>query len=93
MPRVGEPEPENFWMNGLYESVVILLVFPLVVAIGAGSKVVGRKSRKVCKFLGDISYPLYITHYPLIYVQMGWLWATRTPLSPNTSWWPSASSA
>lgn len=42
MPRVGGPEPENFWMNGLYESVVILLVFPLVVAIGAGSKVVGR---------------------------------------------------
>ncbi|MGN0222062.1 MAG: acyltransferase family protein [Prevotella sp.] len=72
MPRVGGIEPENFWMNGLYESVVILVVFPLVVAMGAGSKVVGRKSQKVCTFLGDISYPLYITHYPLIYVQMGW---------------------
>lgn len=72
MPRVGGATPANYWMNGLYETIVILVVFPLVVAMGAGSKVVGEKSQKFCKFLGDISYPLYITHYPLIYVQMGW---------------------
>jgi len=72
MPRVGGAIEENYWMNGLYESVVILAVFPLVVAMGAGSKIVGHKSQKFCKFLGDISYPLYITHYPLIYVHMGW---------------------
>lgn len=72
IPRVGGSDPANFWMNGLYESIVILGVFPLVVTMGAGSKVVGEKSQKFCKFLGDISYPLYITHYPLIYVQMGW---------------------
>ena len=72
MPRVGGADPANWWMNGLYESVVILAVFPLVVAMGAGSNVVGQRSQQFCKFLGDISYPLYITHYPLIYVQMGW---------------------
>lgn len=72
LPRIGGVDPENYWMNGLYESIVILVIFPLVVAMGAGSKVVGNKSQKICKFLGDISYPLYITHYPLIYVQMGW---------------------
>lgn len=72
MPRVGGVEAENYWMNGLYEAIVILMVFPLVVVMGAGSKVTGRKSQKFCKFLGDISYPLYITHYPLVYMQMGW---------------------
>ena len=72
MPRVGGHEEANFWMNGLYEAMVILVVFPLVIIIGAGSKVVGEKSQKFCKFLGDISYPLYITHFPLIYMQMGW---------------------
>jgi peptidoglycan/LPS O-acetylase OafA/YrhL len=29
-------------------------------------------STTVCKFLGDISYPIYITHYPLIYLYTGW---------------------
>lgn len=31
-----------------------------------------RRSVAVCKFLGEISYPLYVTHYPLIYIQMRW---------------------
>lgn len=72
MPRIGGSDPANFWMNGLYEAVCILIAFPIVVAMGAGSKVSGRKSTAVCKFLGEISYPLYVTHYPLIYVQMSW---------------------
>ncbi len=72
MPRVGGDNPDNFWMNGLYEAVCILLVFPLVVTIGAGSTVSGRRSSAICRWLGEISYPLYITHYPLIYVQMNW---------------------
>ena len=29
-------------------------------------------TRPVVKFLGEISYPIYITHYPLIYMQMSW---------------------
>ena len=32
----------------------------------------GGKSETINKFLGDISYPIYITHYPLIYMQMSW---------------------
>lgn len=69
MPRIGgEDYP---WMNGVYESIAILVLFPLIVSMGAGSSVTGR-SVCVCKFLGEISYPLYITHYPLIYAQMGW---------------------
>ena len=56
------------WINGLYETVAILFVFPLVVMMGAGSNEGGR----LCRFLGEISYPLYVTHYPLVYVQMSW---------------------
>lgn len=70
VPHVGgEAHP---WLNGLYCAVVILFVYPLVVAAGAGSPLKGRKTMAVCKFLGTISYPLYITHYPMIYVQMNW---------------------
>lgn len=69
MPRIGGMT--QMWMNGLYESVTIIILFPLIVSMGAGSSVTGR-SVPVCKFLGEISYPLYITHYPLIYAQMAW---------------------
>lgn len=60
------------WVNGLFEACCILLLFPLVVSMGAGGKVTGTFSTKACKFLGDISYPLYITHYPIIYIYTGW---------------------
>lgn len=70
MPRIGGMD--KMWMNGIYESIVILFLFPLIVSMGAGSSVSGR-SVSVCKFFGEISYPLYITHYPLVYVQVAWV--------------------
>ena len=74
MPWMGlGTEGEARWTNGLYEAVVILICFPLIVAIGAGSSVKGGKSEAINHFLGEISYPLYITHYPLIYMQMSWV--------------------
>ena len=73
MPWMGlGTEGEARWTNGLYEAVCILICFPLIVAMGAGSSVTGSKSSAINKFLGEISYPIYITHYPLIYMQMSW---------------------
>lgn len=75
MPHVGSVfEP---WINGGYQALVILLLFPLIVAMGAGSRVTDARSVAVCTFLGEISYPLYITHYPLVY--MYWAWAADNP--------------
>lgn len=70
MPRIGGDRA--MWMNGAYEACCVLLVFPLIVAMGAGSRVTDKRSAAVCEFFGQISYPLYITHYPLIYMQMAW---------------------
>ena len=73
MPWLGlGTEGDSRWTNGLYEAFCILICFPIIVAIGAGSSVKGGKSQAINKFLGDISYPIYITHYPLIYMQMSW---------------------
>ena len=58
--------------NGIYNALCVLVIFPLIVMVGAGSKCTDGKSTAVCNFLGRISYPLYITHYPLIYIQMKW---------------------
>lgn len=70
VPCVGPAELP--WMDGAYNAIAILLFFPIIVIMGAGSTVSGKKSSAVCDFLGKISYPLYITHYPWIYVQMSW---------------------
>ena len=73
MPWMGiGTEGDARWTNGLYEMLCILIAFPLIVSIGAGSSVKGSKSEAINKFLGEISYPIYITHYPLIYMQMSW---------------------
>jgi len=71
MPRVGGAG--HLWMNGLYDSLVIIFAFPLVVYLGASSKMGEGFSSSICKFFGDISYPIYITHYPLIYMYTGWV--------------------
>lgn len=62
---------DTAWVNGAFDAFCIIVMFPLIVSMGAGSNVTG-KSVKVCKFFGEISYPLYITHYPFIYMQIAW---------------------
>lgn len=74
VPRLGGDSGSEMWMNGLYNVVIILFVLPLIVAMGAGSRVVGRKSSAINKFLGDISYPLYITHYAFINMQLKYVY-------------------
>jgi peptidoglycan/LPS O-acetylase OafA/YrhL len=76
-PRFGGPE--QLWKNGLYESLCIIIVFPIIVIMGAGDSVTGRFLTRLSQFLGDISYPLYITHYPLIYVYTAWVTRDHVP--------------
>ena len=60
-------------LNGLYESVCIFLIFPALVWLGASGKTTDRRSTQICKFSGDISFPLYAVHYPVIYLFYSWL--------------------
>ncbi|TWJ01676.1 peptidoglycan/LPS O-acetylase OafA/YrhL [Mucilaginibacter frigoritolerans] len=78
IPRIGGPD--HLWMNGLYEALCIIIIFPLIVSIGAGGNLTGKYSIKICRFLGAISYPLYITHYPLIYMHIAWVSNNKVPM-------------
>lgn len=60
-------------INGLYEFACILFVFPAIVWLAASGETTGKISSTFCKFLGDISYPLYIVHYPVMYLFYAWL--------------------
>lgn len=69
-PRLGGP---HFWVNGLYEACCIIFLFPLIVAAGSGGRLEGRRRTAICRFLGDISYPLYLVHYPFVYLYTAWV--------------------
>ncbi len=79
VPRLGGAD--QLWLNGLYESFCIILLFPLIISLGAGGELSGKNATIFCKFLGDISYPLYITHYPLIYIHIAWVTNNDIPMT------------
>ncbi len=70
-PRLGGHE--RLWVNGLYDALIIIAIFPLIVYWGASGEVRNGTASRFVKWLGDISFPLYITHYPLIYLYMAWV--------------------
>ena len=71
VPRIGGSE--HLWMNGLYDTLCAVVLFPLLVFLGASGKTTDKITTRVCKFLGDISYPLYMVHYPFIYLYYAWV--------------------
>ena len=70
VPQIGG---KSCVADGLYQVFAIVVMFPVIVLIGAGSKTTDKRSAKWCETLGNLSYPLYITHFPLMYVQMAWV--------------------
>lgn len=58
--------------NWLVETLLVLIYFPLLVALGAGSTL-SSKSKAICIFSGNISYPLYMTHYFAIWIFASYL--------------------
>ena len=57
------PVPEAY--VPLYDVLFILIISPLLVAVGAASGVEGR-GRKIASFVGILSFPIYAVHRPLI---------------------------
>jgi peptidoglycan/LPS O-acetylase OafA/YrhL len=61
-----------FNLNAMFEAFSIIFIFPVIVVIGAGENEEGVM-QSICNFSGRISYPLYILHYPFIYIFSHWL--------------------
>lgn len=69
----GETTP----LNGVYDLVVTLVVLPTIVWFGARGVTSDRFSTSVCEGLGRLSYPVYIVHYPLMYLFYSWVWTNH----------------
>ena len=62
--------------NGLYDAFCVIFAFPCIVFLGASGSAPGAVSEKICRFLGDISYPVYIIHYPSFYLFYAWIFGS-----------------
>jgi peptidoglycan/LPS O-acetylase OafA/YrhL len=58
--------PFSTW-NWLTEPLIVIVYFPLIIALGAGAQL-SDGLKKLCVFSGDISYPLYMTHYVVMWM-------------------------
>lgn len=59
-------------LNSLYEVLCIAFIFPIIVWLAASGNSKGLTA-KISGWLGELSYPLYIVHYPLMYLFYKWL--------------------
>ena len=62
--------PFSNW-NWLSEPIIVIFYFPLLIAMGAGATLTNGL-KKLCVFFGKISYPLYMTHYAVIWMFMNY---------------------
>ena len=53
--------------NWITEPLIVLIYYPFLVALGAGAGVAPSLA-PLCKFSGELSYPLYMVHYPFIWL-------------------------
>ena len=56
------------WLTGAYDAFCVLFIFPALVWMGASELKIGKQTTDVCRFVGDLSYPLYTIHYPFMYL-------------------------
>lgn len=66
VPYIEGQEP--VCMNSVYELFCLAVAFPLIVWLGASGVAGGKKASAVCDLLGQLSYPLYVIHYPFMYL-------------------------
>ena len=68
-------------LNSIYEAFCVMLVFPCLLWLGASGSACSEapaspsvlSSAAASRFLGNLSYPLYMVHYPIMYLYYAWL--------------------
>jgi peptidoglycan/LPS O-acetylase OafA/YrhL len=87
VPYIPSGSCSHISLNSLYEFICIAFIFPALVWLGACGTTSGM-IRKVNTFLGELSYPLYIVHYPIMYIFYAWL--IRHDIYTLSECWPTA---
>lgn len=61
-----QPNGEHVW-HAVYELFTVMILYPVIIALGVGTQVENSLT-KLCKFSGDISYPIYMIHYAMLWL-------------------------
>jgi peptidoglycan/LPS O-acetylase OafA/YrhL len=61
-------------LDGAFEAATVLLAWPLLVVLGANAPNLCGRTRSIYAWLGRISYPIYIIHYPFMCTFAHWKW-------------------
>lgn len=64
--------PFSDQFNFAVDALVVIFFFPLLIILGAGAKL-EKGAKWICRFSGEISYPLYMVHYPFIWLFMSYV--------------------
>lgn len=76
--------PYHDHWNWLAEPLLIIIYFPLLVSLGAGTTL-NPSHQSICRFSGQISYPLYITHYFVLWA-FGNYYGQAQPSHQTLAW-------
>jgi len=59
--------------DGIFNLFCVGVLCPLTVYLGSKRIVLSQRTKHICDFLGRLSYPLYLAHYPLVYLFFTWI--------------------
>ncbi len=77
---------ESTLLNRLYDAFCIIFIFPFIIYLAASGSTTDKTSTAICRFIGDISYPLYIIHYPSMYLFYHYIGFPNTFRTPAETW-------
>ena len=83
---LGFPSLGSKDANTIFQLVCILSFFPTIIWFGARGIVSGWRQKAV-SFIGRLSYPLYATHFPLIYLYITWVGSDGHPYEGYSQPW------
>lgn len=85
VPYIPSKDATGICLNGIFEFACISVVFPALLWIAASDNSVSAFKSRIYRTLGDLSYPLYITHYPVMYLFYSWM--IKSGLNTFASTW------
>lgn len=59
--------------DGIFNLVCVGVLCPLTVCLGVQGVEVSQRMKATYDFLGRLSYPLYLVHYPMVYLFFTWM--------------------